>query len=1311
MQVFPGSSALTPFRQQRLLANIQAIAPQITHLIGRNTHFVELNHNVTTLSTSQIEQVKQLLDYDQVLPVTTDETGAELFLVLPRFGTISPWSSKATDIFHNTGLTQVKRVERGVAYYLWYNKPLTDEQRQTIRTLLHDRMTQVVVRTMAEAGKLFIQHEPKSMQTVDLLTGGKAALIQANKEWGLALADDEVDYLFEQFTALERNPTDAELMMFAQANSEHCRHKIFNADWVIDDQAQDKSLFKMIKNTYEQNPNHVLSAYSDNAAIFEGSIAERFIPNYATGVYQFYEEPVHVLCKVETHNHPTAIAPHPGASTGSGGEIRDEGATGRGGKPKAGLTGFSVSNLNLPELPQPWEEGSIEYGKPGRIVSALDIMIQGPIGGAAFNNEFGRPNLCGFFRSYEQKVTINGVEQVRGYHKPIMIAGGYGNVRGVDNNAHVKKNSIKAGHKLIVLGGPAMLIGLGGGAASSMDSGASSEDLDFASVQRENPEMQRRCQEVIDTCWGMGKDNPIVSIHDVGAGGISNALPELVGDHDMGAIFELRNVLSDEPGMSPAEIWSNESQERYVLAVTEDKLALFETICQRERAPFAVVGTATAEQHLILNDTYFDNKPVDLSMDVLFGKPPKMQREFTQTDIHTLPLALDNISLDDAIKRVLQLPAVASKKFLITIGDRSITGLVHRDQMVGPWQVPVADNAVTATGFNSYTGEVMAMGERTPLALINAAASGRMAIGEMLTNIASAHIGSTENIIISANWMAAAGTGNEDQALFETVKAVGMELCPALGITIPVGKDSLSMRTVWQDNDQEKSVTSPLSLIISGFATVKDIRNTLSASLITDCPSELVLLDLGQGKNRLGGSSLAQVYQQLGHECPDLDDPALFKRAFDFIQECIEKQWIHACHDRSDGGLLAAVSEMLFASRCGLQMKLKASTPEQALAELFSEELGWVIQLCPDNREYFFAAVERYELTPWVHVLGFPCAQEELSICLSNTEETVIYQNTRAQLEQWWSETSYQIQALRDNADCAAQEFSEIAKTRLNDQGLNVALSFDLADIQAPVIAKRRPKIAILREQGVNGQIEMAAAFDRAGFEAIDYHMSDLIDGRKSLVDVQALVACGGFSYGDVLGAGGGWAKSVLFNEQVREQFIEFFTRDNTLSLGVCNGCQMLSQLKTLIPGAQDWPRFVRNLSEQFEARTSLVRIESSKAIMLEGMVGTQIPIAVAHGEGRIQADHMESLISNQKVALRYVNSDGSVATNYPNNPNGSSQGMTGFCSEDGRALIMMPHPERVFRVVQQSYIPTTWREFENAPWFKLFLNAYHFFK
>ncbi|MDY7025456.1 MAG: phosphoribosylformylglycinamidine synthase [Pseudomonadota bacterium] len=1298
MQVLTGASALTPFSHQKLSQKIQAIAPQVTAIASQFVHFVDAP---APLAQQQVEQANALLNYGEAFEAPEETVRAELFLVLPRFGTISPWSSKATDIFHNTGLTQVSRVERGEAVYVWYSAAISDEQRDAIRDLIHDRMTQVVVRTLAEADHLFISQAPEALKTVDIMAQGRPALEQANNAWGLALAEDEIDYLVDQFTQLGRNPTDAELMMFAQANSEHCRHKIFNASWTVDGEAQPKSLFKMIKNTFETHPNGVLSAYKDNAAVFTGNVAERFYPDYASHQYHMHEEDVHILCKVETHNHPTAIAPYPGAATGNGGEIRDEGATGRGGKPKAGLTGFSVSNLKLPSWQQPWE---LDYGKPERIASALDIMIEGPLGGAAFNNEFGRPNLCGYFRSYEQ--AVDGV--VRGYHKPIMIAGGYGSVKA----EHVEKLPIQPGMPLIVLGGPAMLIGLGGGAASSMDSGQSDAELDFASVQRENPEMERRCQEVIDTCWSLGEDSPIVSIHDVGAGGLSNALPELVGDHDLGGIIELREIPVDEEQMSPAAIWSNESQERYVLAIAPERLAQFNDICDRERAPFAIVGEATKDYHLRVTDRLLNQPPVDIPMSLLFGKPPKMERSF-ETQTPELPaIDLAPMVLDEAIERVLSQPTVASKEFLITIGDRSITGLVHRDQMVGPWQVPVADNAVTAAGFNSYKGEAMAMGERTPLALINPAASGRMAIGEVLTNLASTNIGKINKITLSANWMAACGSLNEDQALFETVKAVGEELCPALGLTIPVGKDSLSMRTAWQDDsatvDNEKQVVSPLSLIVSGFAAVDDIRKTVTPQLHLpkDEANALLLIDLGCGQDRLGGSVLAQVYQQTGNEAPDLDNAEQMKKAFGLMQTLVREQLLLACHDRSDGGAIVSTLEMAFAANCGLSLQVPEDQP--VLPFLFNEELGWVIQVRQSQLAKVRHFIAESGLEACTTTLGEAVAGDEIIINHAQGQ----YQASRLALHRIWGKTSAEMQKLRDNADCAEQGYGLLGESRA---AIKPSINFDLKEIQgAPAIGKTRPSIAVFREQGVNGQVEMAAAFDRAGFNSVDVHISDLIEGRQNLSDFQMLVACGGFSYGDVLGAGGGWAKTVLFNEQVKTMFSEFFERDNTLALGVCNGCQMLSQLKSIIPGADLWPRFVPNLSERFEARTSQVRIDRSKAIMLQGMEGSRLPIAVAHGEGRVSfADpsHSEALQQNGQIALRYVDGKGQIADHYPLNPNGSVEGITGLCNEDGRVLIMMPHPERVFRVAQQSYIPQEWRSLENAPWMKLFQNAFHHFK
>ena len=1290
MLILPGSSALSPFRKEKLL---QA-HPAVIALGCRFVHFVDL---AEPLNDGQQQVLGKLLQYG---PAGVDEDmDGEQFVVVPRPGTISPWSSKATDICHNAGLLAVHRVERGIEFRARFAADATDEQRAAFRSGIHDRMTQTVLAALDEAQALFAQHSPKSLSRIDLLGGGRSALEQANSELGLALADDEIDYLLEQFNRLQRNPTDAELMMFAQANSEHCRHKIFNADWLIDGEQQDISLFGMIRNTFKVSPEGVLSAYKDNASVIEGSQAERFFADPDSRQYGFIDEPVHILMKVETHNHPTAIAPHPGAATGSGGEIRDEGATGRGSKPKAGLTGFSVSNLNIPGFAQPWETG---YGKPERIASALDIMIEGPLGGAAFNNEFGRPNLNGYFRTLEIEAPGVSGDEMRGYHKPIMIAGGVGNIRG----QHVEKHRIPPGAKIIVLGGPALLIGLGGGAASSMASGQSAEALDFASVQRDNPEIERRCQEVIDCCWAYGERNPIISIHDVGAGGLSNALPELVHDADRGAILDLRRVPCDEPGMSPVEIWCNEAQERYVMAVSAEDLPRFEAICQRERAPFAVLGEATEEEHLKVSDELLGDSPVDLPMNVLFGKPPKMQREFDRMDFQRQDFAVSGIELRDAVQRVLQLPAVASKSFLITIGDRSVTGLVNREQMVGPWQVPVADCAVTASGYNGYTGEAMAMGERTPLALIDAAASGRMAVAESITNIAAADIGALSKIKLSANWMAAAGHPGEDQNLFDTVQAVGMELCPALGIAIPVGKDSLSMRTLWQDRGIKKSVTAPLSLIVSAFAPVTDIRNTATPQLRTEPDTVLLLLDLGRGQNRLGGSALAQVYGKVGDVAPDLDEPALLSNFFSVTQKLLAEQRLLAYHDRSDGGLLVSFVEMMFAGRVGADLVLDhiAGDNEEAIAALFSEELGAVIQVRADQADYVIAAYAETGLGECVHRIGELNAEDVLRIRLGGA---ILMETPRRDLHRSWAETSYRIQSLRDNPNCAQQEYDAIPDA--NDPGLNVRLTFDMSEnVAAPFVGGARPKVAILREQGVNGHVEMAAVFQRAGFDAFDVHMSDLLAGRVNLADFRGLVACGGFSYGDVLGAGEGWAKTILYNLDLREAFSAFFTRSDTFALGVCNGCQMLSALKELIPGTEHWPRFVRNQSEQFEARTALVEITPSPSIFLDGMAGTRLPIAVAHGEGRVEISdaNFRACVDQQLLALRYIDSFGNAAVNYPANPNGSIAGATGFTTADGRVTIMMPHPERVFRVVQQSWCPDEWKQFENAPWFRMFANA-----
>ena len=1287
-----GGAALSDFRLTKLLAALQEAVSAITAVRACYYHFVETD---TNLNQQQQAILDQLLTYGESL--APHIAAQHNLLVVPRPGTISPWSSKATDIAHNCGLTTVCRIERGIFYSFEASQALSQPQLVSLFPVLHDRMTEVVFSSLDDAEALFIHHSPSEMTSVDVLGGGREALQRANRELGLALAEDEIDYLVENFQLLRRNPTDVELMMFAQANSEHCRHKIFNADWIIDGEPQSRSLFSMIRNTHQTNPGKVLSAYSDNSAVIEGFTAGRFYPTPGSGEYARHEEPVHILMKVETHNHPTAIAPFPGSATGSGGEIRDEGATGRGSKPKAGLCGFSVSNLKLDELPQPWEE---DYGKPDRIVSALDIMLEAPIGAAAFNNEFGRPNICGYFRSYEQTVSGPNGEEVRGYHKPIMLAGGVGNIRA----DHVEKGTIPAGAQIIVLGGPAMLIGLGGGAASSMSTGESHEDLDFASVQRGNPEMERRAQEVIDQCWQLGEANPIISIHDVGAGGLSNAVPELVNDSGRGGRFELRTVPNDEPGMSPMEIWCNEAQERYVLAVSSEDLERFTQICERERCPYAVIGEATAEQQLVLGDGHFDNTPIDMPLEVLLGKPPKMLRDVRHHPFSKQEIERSAIDLSEAARRVLALPTVAAKTFLITIGDRTVTGQITRDQMVGPWQVPVADVGVTCSSYDVYTGEAMAMGERTPLALLQHAAAARMAVGEALTNLAAARIDRLEEVVLSANWMAPAGHPGEDAGLFEAVKAVGMELCPALGIAIPVGKDSMSMKTVWQEGQEQKSVTAPLSLIISAFAPVQDVRQTLTPQLRTDCgDTDLILIDLGKGHNRLGGSCLAQVYQQLGHHPADLDDPQAFRAFFDTIQNLNSKGRLLAYHDRSDGGLFVTLCEMAFAGHSGLQIQLD-DLGDDPLASLFSEELGAVVQVRHQDTDEVLAWLHDAGLGHHSHVIGTLSSDDRINFTYQHQE---LLADSRINWQRTWMQTSYQLQTLRDNPQCAREEFEAVLDSA--DPGVSISLSFDPAeDITAPYInSGARPRIAILREQGVNGQIEMAAAFDRAGFASIDVHMSDIIEGRRSLQVFQGMVACGGFSYGDVLGAGGGWAKSILFNARARDEFDAFFHRPDTFGLGVCNGCQMMSHLKDMIPGAGHWPRFLRNRSEQFEARFSLVEVLDSPSILLADMAGSRIPIAVAHGEGRAEfatPQEVQQTFDAGLVALRYVDHYGQATERYPINPNGSPQGITGLSSEDGRFTIMMPHPERVFRSVQYSWHPEEWGE--DGPWLRLFRNA-----
>ncbi len=1295
MLVLRGCPALSEFRLNRLLTEVRQQVPDVDGIFAEFTHFVSLEQH---LDADGKDTLSQILTYGDS---ATHDTGlpqsAQLFLVVPRPGTISPWSSKATDIAHNCGLSSVARIERGCAYYISRDSAaLDDDEINLLMPLIHDRMTQAVLLQPGDAEILFSHEQPAAMKQVDILGGGRDALVRANAEMGLALAEDEIDYLLENFSTINRNPSDVELMMFAQANSEHCRHKIFNADWVIDGQTREHSLFDMVRHTYNSHPDNVLSAYSDNSAVISGNRSGRFYPDTDGRCYRYHEEDIPVLMKVETHNHPTAISPDPGAATGSGGEIRDEGATGRGSKPKAGLCGFSVSNLRLPGAVQSWET---DYGKPERIVSALDIMLEGPIGAAAFNNEFGRPNICGYFRTYEEKVPGPNGDEVRGYHKPIMLAGGLGNIK----PEHVQKNKADEGAQIIVLGGPAMLIGLGGGAASSMASGTSAEDLDFASVQRANPEIERRCQEVIDQCWQMGDDSPIISIHDVGAGGLSNALPELVNDSDRGGKFELRAVPNDEPGMSPMQIWCNEAQERYVLLVNETDLDTFQSICERERCPYAVVGEVTGERRLVLGDGHFDNTPIDLSLEVLFGKPPKMLRDVHHQSFHKQEFDSSELELMDAALRLMHLPTIADKTFLITIGDRSVTGLVARDQMVGPWQVPVADVAVTATSYDTCQGEAMAIGERTPIALLEHAASGRMAIGEAITNIAAARIESISDIVLSANWMVPAGHPGEDAGLYDAVRAVAMEMCPQLGIVIPVGKDSMSMKSVWNDNGEDKSVTAPLSLIISAFTRVTDVRRTLTPQLLTDRgDTDLILIDLGKGHHRLGGSCLAQVYQQVGRSPADVNDIPMLKNFFDAIQSLNEEGFILAYHDRSDGGLFVTLSEMAFAGHTGISIDLdslcQGAAAEGVIAVLFSEELGAVIQVSHQDTEDVLSILREYELSHHSHVIGILNDDDRIVFKVEHEE---VLAESRITFQRAWSETSWRMQSLRDNPECADQQYRQLLDEA--DPGISPVSSFDIEeDVAAPYISTgARPPVAILREQGVNGQVEMAAAFDRAGFECIDVHMSDLLGGEVSLKDFRGLVACGGFSYGDVLSAGQGWARSILFNPRARDEFSAFFDRDDSFGLGVCNGCQMMSGLKQLIPGADNWPSLLRNTSEQFEARFSMVEVMPSNSILFAGMAGSRLPIVVAHGEGRMlfAGDTPDDL-----VGLRFVDNAGEVTETYPANPNGSAAGITGISNSDGRFTIMMPHPERVFRTVQNSWAPREWGE--DAPWMRLFRNA-----
>ncbi len=1334
MLILRGSPALSTFRLQKLRSRLRKAGLPVQAVSADFHHVVDLERG---LSAKEQEVLERILTYGPRRE--SDRLAGVTQVVVPRPGTISPWSSKATDIAHICGLTAVKRIERVIAYTFTFNnaalpKPLSNlsgDQLAALRALLHDRMTEAVFNALEDCAVLFHRDEPRPMASVPVLSEGRTALETANRELGLALAEDEIDYLVDAFTRLGRDPNDIELMMFAQANSEHCRHKIFNASWDIDGEAQAKSLFAMIRNTYELHSEGILSAYKDNAAVLTGSRGGRFYADPRTGDYGARQEDIHLLCKVETHNHPTAISPFPGAATGSGGEIRDEGATGRGSKPKAGLTGFTVSNLRIPDAEQPWEK---DHGKPGRIVSALDIMIEGPLGGAAFNNEFGRPAINGYFRTFEQEVPkavaissgsgFTPDKEIRGYHKPIMLAGGLGNIKA----DHVEKGAINPDDKLIVLGGPCMLIGLGGGAASSMASGSGSEDLDFASVQRDNAEMERRCQEVIDRCWALDDNNPISFIHDVGAGGVSNALPELINDGGRGGKFDLRALPNDEPGMSPLEIWCNESQERYVMAVPADRLEAFAQICERERCPFAVVGEATKEKTLVLEDPHFGNTPIDMPLDVLLGKPPRMHRSETSLNRPLAPLELRGLSLQEAVHRVLAHPTVADKTFLITIGDRTVTGLISRDQMVGPWQVPVADCAVTATTFDVNTGEAMAMGERTPVAINNAAASARLAVGEALTNLAAAQIGDLGKVNLSANWMAAPAVPGDAADLYAAVKAVGMELCPDLGITIPVGKDSMSMNTAWQQDGQAKQVTAPVSLVVSAFAPVTDIRQSLTPQLAQDPDTTLFLIDLGRGQNRLGGSILGQTINQIGEAPANVDSATDLKNFWQAIQTLGAEKSLLAYHDRSDGGLLATVVEMAFAGHTGVDLDLglcgagfmpdnsgvdfhdsighKARPTNNLLfATLFAEELGAVIQVANSDLAAVKATLASHGLADCTHRIGSLNTEHRFRI--QSGDQALLDEDLFA-LREIWSSVTHQMARLRDNPNCADQE--QTVRTDPKHLGLTPRVTFDYSPDTCNVIldtSRSRPPLAVLREQGVNGEVEMAAAFDRAGFRAVDVHMTDIIEGRVDLADFRGLAACGGFSYGDVLGAGEGWAKSILFNDRARAQFEAFFAREDTFALGVCNGCQMLSNLKSIIPGAETWPHFVQNQSERYEGRLVQLKIESSPSILFRGMEDSVLPIAVAHGEGYAEfADRAaaEAFSASGQVAARYVDSHHQTTEIYPLNPNGSPLGMTALTTTTGRVTIMMPHPERVFRSRCMSWSPNDWGD--SSPWMKLFHNA-----
>ncbi|MCI7116542.1 MAG: phosphoribosylformylglycinamidine synthase [Sutterella wadsworthensis] len=1292
-----GARALSDFRAARVLAALQRVSSNIEAVSGRFVHFV---HASRELTKAEEERLASLLTYGDA----AEDVRADLaFMVVPRLGTISPWASKATDIVKNCGIEGVLRVERGTVYSLALKAPLTEEEAAQAAGVLHDRMTESVVARDFPAENLFVELEGRPMATVALVEEGRPALERANVEMGLALSPDEIDYLTDAFTKIGRNPTDVELMMFAQANSEHCRHKIFNARWTVDGEEREETLFGMIRRTHKMAPQGTITAYADNAAIFEGAEVTRLYPRPGSGnefgrVFERKDEMTHTVFKVETHNHPTAISPFPGASTGSGGEIRDEGATGRGARPKAGLCGFTTSNLNLPELPQGFENDSdtvtgektdAKYGAPSRIATPLSIMTEGPLGGAAFNNEFGRPNILGYFRTFE--ANIGGTRY--GYHKPIMLAGGIGNIR----DDQTKKDVPPAGSLLIVLGGPGMRIGLGGGAASSMTTGSNSEALDFDSVQRGNPEMERRAQEVIDRCWSMGDENPIIAIHDVGAGGLSNAMPELADLSGKGATFDLSKVPVEESGMSPLEIWCNESQERYVIALDATKIDIFRDFCERERCPFAVLGTITEEADLKLTRPE-ETPAVDMPMEVLLGKAPRMHRDVAHVETKLSAFKSEGLDLAKAVTDVLRHPTVGSKSFLITIGDRSVGGLVSRDQMVGPWQVPVADCGVTTLGFETNRGEAMSMGERTPIAVIDAAAASRMAVGEALTNIAAADVKLPE-VKLSLNWMAACGAKGEDAKLFDAVKGAS-DFCVALGISVPVGKDSLSMRTAWEDNGEKKSVTSPVSLIASAAAPVGDVTLTLTPEL-RKIPSVLVLADLGCGRARMGGSILAQVAQRFGDTAPDCEDPAMLARFMGALRTLVNEGAVVAYHDRADGGLAATASEMMFASRLGVKLDLTSLTKDaDVFAALFNEELGGLMQVPAEKAARVAEVMREAGLASVCHFVGEVVDDDALTISANGAE---LARLDRADLQKAWTEVSWQIARGRDNPACADSEFARIE--RKEDTGLFAKTTFDVnEDVAAPMILTGvRPKIAILREQGVNSQTEMAAAFTRAGFDAYDVHMTDLLTGRADLAEFTGLACCGGFSYGDVLGAGGGWAKTILHNDRMVEMFRTFFNREDTFGLGICNGCQMMSHLRDLIPGASHWPEFVRNTSEQFEARLVNVEVLESPSIFFAGMAGSVMPVVNSHGEGRVQFLRPEDA-ALVKAAARFVDPCGNPTEVYPYNPNGSKGGLTSVTTEDGRFTIMMPHPERSHRAQQLSWHPAEWTD--ASGWMRMFRNA-----